>query len=243
MAAYFDAPPSPRAHPFVASSGEFAYLWGGRGDTEPETVFIYHHARETWLRQLTEGHHPPAELSNGGCTITGQHLYLYGGWDGRSYRNGLYELSMNNWIWKKISEGGAGGPGRKCGCRMVSYQNHLLVVGGYCKDLPISKQAGSTYENGITNEVHSYNLCTGKRNYQWLSWLVKQSCVSTLSTAMYNSTNFFLLLSSSFSIRLNFIICMRCEHCKKLQNMAALRMAITNSGFYSKDLKGNLNQV
>ena len=157
------APPSARSYPFIASAGEPVYLWSGNGDNEPETVFIYRHDLETWMREVTKGPHPPAGLRNGGCTLSGQCLYLYGGYDGRSHRSDLYELNINNWMWRKVCDGdGAGGPGKKVGCRMISYQDQLLVVGGYYGKTASSRQAGASYEGGRTNEVHSYNLTTGK---------------------------------------------------------------------------------
>ena len=159
------AQPSARSSPFEASAGELVYLWGGHGDREPETVFIYRHDTETWTREVTKGPHPPAGLYDGGCTISGQCLYLYGGYDGGSRHGDLYQLNIKNWTWRKVCGGGAGGPGKKSGCRMISYQDQLLVVGGfYCHDkTPRSRQAGASYQGGHTNEVHSYNLTTGKR--------------------------------------------------------------------------------
>ena len=157
------APPSARRNSFIASAGELVYLWGGYGDNEPEKVFIYRHDTETWTREVTKGPHPPAELLNGGCTISGQCLYLYGGSSGRSWHGDLYELDIKNLRWRKVCDGGPRGPGKKEGCRMISYQDQLLVVGGFYGKTPSSRQAGASYERGWTNEVHSYNLTTGER--------------------------------------------------------------------------------
>ena len=155
--------PSARDNPFIASAGELVYLWGGWGDKEPDTIFIYSHDTETWARKVTKGPHPPAGLYNGGCTISGQCLYLFGGWVKGSHQGDLYELNIRNWIWRKRNNG-AGGPGKKVGCRMISYhQDQLLVVGGDYGTTPISRQAGASYEGGRTDEVHSHNLTTGKR--------------------------------------------------------------------------------
>ena len=156
--------PSARSAPFVASVGELVYLWGGQGDTEPETVFIYRHDTETWTREVTKGLHPPAGLNNGGSTLSGQCLYLYGGYGGASRHGDLYELNIKNWTWRKVCDGGAGGPGKKSGCRMISYQDQLLVVGGYYghDKTPSSRQAGASYQGGYTNEIHSYYLITGE---------------------------------------------------------------------------------
>ena len=158
------APPSARRDPFIAPAGELVYLWGGEGDKEPETVFIYRHDTETWTREVTKGPHPPAGLNDGGCTISGQCLYLYGGLHDGSWHGVLYELNIKNWTWRKVCNGGAGGPGKKYGCRMIYYQGLLLVVGGNYYETPSSRPAEASYDDlGKTNEVHSYNLTTGKR--------------------------------------------------------------------------------
>ena len=157
------AAPSARTDPFIASAGELVYLWGGYGDLEPEKVFIYRHDTETWTREVTKGPHPPAGLSNGGCTISGQCLYLYGGNGGRWWHGDFYELNIKSWTWRQVCDGGAGGPGKKSECRMISYQDQLLVVGGCYGKTPSLRQSGASYEDGLTNEVHSYNLTTGKR--------------------------------------------------------------------------------
>ena len=166
MAAYADAVPAATLQPFIASAGDLTYLWGGEGDTEPEAVFIYHHDTETWSRRHTSGPHPPAGLRNGGCAMSGRNLYLYGGYDKNLSNCGdLYELNTQTWQWRKVSDGSAGGPGKKCACRMISYQDQLLVVGGHYDLMPISRQAGAGYESGnevCTNEVHGYSLTTGR---------------------------------------------------------------------------------
>ena len=166
MAASADAVPSARSRPFIASAGDLTYLWGGLGDTEPEAVFIYHHDTETWTRRHTSGPHPPAGLRNGGCALSGHNFYLYGGCDNNNSNCGdLYELNTQTWQWRKVS---AGGPRKKWGCRMILYQDKLLVVGGIYDEMPSSTQAGARYEkeefrrNVRTNEVHGYSLTSGR---------------------------------------------------------------------------------
>ena len=156
-------PPSPRSSSFVASIKDRLYLWGGGGDAEPNTVHIYSVSTETWMREFTKGPHPPAGLEDGGCSLVGQHTYLYGGYDGSSYSGSLYQVNTDNWSWSELSNCSAGGPGRKNGCRMIIYKDQLVVVGGYyCFEEPDSKQPGSRYEDGWTNELHCYSLTTGK---------------------------------------------------------------------------------
>ena len=163
--------PSVRAFPFVASAGDLTYWWGGFKDTEPEAVFIYSHDTETWTRRRTSGPHPPAGLGNGGCAMSGHNLYLFGGSGGNNYNGDLYELNTQTWQWKKLSDGN-GGPGKKWGCRMIPYQDQLLVVGGVYDEMPSSKKPGARYEKKVllqnfvyTNEVHGYSLTSGRRHF------------------------------------------------------------------------------
>ena len=169
MATASAALPSARVDPFIASAGDLAYLWGGEGDSEPEAVFIYHHDTETWTRRLTNGPHPPAGLSNGGCGLWNHNLYVYGGSDKNGcYSGNLYELNIQTWQWRKLSDGIAGGPGKKIGCRLTFYQDQILVVGGCYNKMPAIRQAGARYVKDVfgasfyTNEVHGYSLTTGR---------------------------------------------------------------------------------
>ena len=161
--------PSARVYPFVASAGDVTYLWGGRGDAEPKAIFIYRHDTETWMRRLTSGPHPSAGLSGGGCAMWGHNLYIYGGFDNKNCNcENFHELNTQTWQWRKLYDGRAGGPGKKRGCRMISHQDKLLVVGGAYDKMPSSRQAGARYEKDtvikyfFTNEVHGYNLTSGK---------------------------------------------------------------------------------
>ena len=145
--------PSPRSASFLASATDRLYLWSGY---EPNTVHIYSVNTETWMREFTKGPHPPAGLRNGGCFLAGQHIYLYGGNDGLSPSGSLYQFNTDNWSWSELSNCSAGGPGRKSGCRMITYKDQLVVVGGYYGLIkkPNSKQPESRYEYGYTNELH-----------------------------------------------------------------------------------------
>ena len=153
--------PPPSALSFVASTRETLFLWGGRGYAEPETVYTYSVNTETWMKELTKGPHPPAGLWNGGCTLAGRCIYLYGGSDESSCFGSLYELNSDGFTWSELSNDG--GPLKKNGCRMITYKDQVLVVGGrYDPNEVFSKQPGSRYEGGCTNELHSYSLSASK---------------------------------------------------------------------------------
>ena len=155
-----------RTNSFVASTENKLYLWGGFKNVEPSAVYIHVYSvnTETWMRDITKGPHPCAGLRGGGCSIAGQHIYLYGGYDGSSRYGSLYQMNIDNWSWSELSNCSAAGPGRKSGCGMIIFKDQLVVVGGfygYDED-PYSKQPGSRYERGWTNELHCYSLTTGK---------------------------------------------------------------------------------
>ena len=160
MAAKTENSPSPRSWSFLASATDRLYFWSGAGDAEPNTVHIYSVNTETWMREFTKGPHPPAGLCNGGCSLAGQHIYFYGGRYGLSRSGSLYQLNTDNWSWSELSNCSAGGPGRKEGCRMITYKDQLVVVGGFYghNKKPDSKQP----ERGYTNELHCYSLTAGK---------------------------------------------------------------------------------
>ena len=166
--------PSPRSDPFIASEDDLAYLWGGNGDTESGKIFTYSAETKTWTGKRTKGECPPAGLHNGACCIANQQFYLYGGHDGTSRQGTLFQLNMEDWSWKELSNCSPEGPGKKSGCRMVAYKHNLVVVGGCYDGQPSSKQAGSSYDViGRTNEVHSYSLATGKRLYNCMVYVTE----------------------------------------------------------------------
>ena len=154
---------------FVASNRDTLFLWGRSKDAEPETVYTYSVNTETWMREFTKGTHPPAGLDNGGCILAGQCIYLYGGAYASSFSGTLYELNTDDFTWSEKSNGGLL---RKSGCRMITYKDQVLVVGGvyeptevgevYDPDEVLLKQPGSRYEYACTNELHSYSLSAGK---------------------------------------------------------------------------------
>ena len=153
--------PPPGALSFVASTRDTLFLWGGVGDAEPETVYTYSINTETWMREFTKGPHPPAGLRDGGCTLAGRCIYLYGGFNVSSYSGTLYELNTDDFTWSKLSNDSR--PLRKTGCKMITCKDQVLVVGGsYNRGEGFLMQSGSRYDGGYTNELHSYSLSAGK---------------------------------------------------------------------------------
>ena len=156
--------PSSRSYPFLATAGDFVYIWGGQGDPEPEIVSLCHREKKkpmTWTRQVTKGPHPPAGQCRRACTASGGYLYLYVGC-AEAKGGTLCRLNTETWEWCILCEDVDGGPGKVTGCcGMILYQDFLLVVG---------RQTGC---NARTNAVHRYSLITGKKCDQIGFFLIK----------------------------------------------------------------------
>ena len=149
--------PPPGTWSFVASTRDTLFLWGG--DAEPKAVYTYSVNTETWMREFTKGPHPPAGLRDGGCTLAGRCIYLYGGVYGSSYSGSLYELNTDDFTWSELSSDGGL---RKAGCRIITYKDQVLVVGGRYKRNEVFSKQSRSYEGRWTNELHSYSLSAGK---------------------------------------------------------------------------------
>ena len=158
--------PPPRCDAFVASSRGRLYLWGGQGGPKRKEVYIYSVNTEIWLMKVTNGFHLPVGLTNGGCSAAGRHIYLYGGYEGSHLFGSLCQINTDDLTCRELFTMSAEGPLRKSGCRMITFEDQLFLLGGYyghCE--PDYKQPGSRYENGYTNELHCYNLKKGKAEY------------------------------------------------------------------------------
>ncbi len=151
--------PSPRQDIFSVSRHSSVYLWGGLNQyNEPVDDLDYLHefnsATRMWTRHQLQGHHPPG-LCDGGCARIDGSMYFYGGLDeGRESTGSLYKLSLTNWTWQEMSPPGASGsPGVKYGCRMIDYNNTLLVHGGINEN------------RRRTNDIHIFDLANGEFKY------------------------------------------------------------------------------
>ena len=160
--------PSPRLYPFASPVEGELYLYGGSTCTdifnqrkkrlESNTdLEIFDPKSETWRHVTTKGHPPPL-LSNGASASSGHHLYIYhyGGVDGLSYHNSLYQLDTRTLTWIELSSPDkAGGPRKKVvECRMVCYKQKLVLFGGW------HDQPRSSYE---ARYLHTFDLNEGER--------------------------------------------------------------------------------
>ena len=125
----------------------------------PESAYSYNPTTELWSPLETTGA-PTSKLNDGAAVSHEGSSFMFGGSDGSSRRNSLYQLDQNN----KFSEHKFStivSPMRKKGCRMIAYNNSLLLFGGRC-DPSYPIQPGSELIDRCTNELHSFNLEEGE---------------------------------------------------------------------------------
>ncbi len=133
-----------------------------------KVVQAYEFCTESWREIPTTGT-PPHGMYDCATTHSDHILYLYGGSDGASLYASLYQLDTRSMTWTQLSPQHDSGPMRKRGCRIISYYNLLIVIGGY--GIPSGLQSGSQFikhnhcqdGGGYTNEVHMFNIPLGER--------------------------------------------------------------------------------
>ena len=169
--------PSPRWGHYSAAVRGQLYVYGGRtrdfSNRKSEvavSVHSFNQCVETWQSRATTGKHPPS-LYSGACTSSGHHLYIYGGSDELHFHDSLHQLDTKSMEWLQLPSG----PMKKWGCKMISYEDNLVLFGGYgIPSGPIQPGAQFVQDNsmsgfsdgrGMTNELHMFNLQKSELSY------------------------------------------------------------------------------
>ena len=130
---------------------------------------------DRWRCFTTTGDPPQGVIDFAACNI-GRTIYFFGGNDSfNAYQNYLYSMTVNEWKWNILfATSESHGPMRKAKCQMVSFNESLLVVGGY-GPAPKRQPPSANYQGGwglgsrdvITDEHHMYALLAGKLVQLW----------------------------------------------------------------------------
>ena len=146
--------------------GSKAYLWGGEGSTTEDRRFLWVFDMHTkkWSKMETKGA-PPQGFVACAYTLIGSVLYIFGGSDGQSYYNDIYQIQLNKILeWKKCNvRNPKEAPMKKRSTGMIARKNkdgsdELVVFGGYGAPRA-DTQPGSTIHR--TNEIHTFNIEKG----------------------------------------------------------------------------------
>ncbi len=146
-------------------------MWGGCTHTKTREPLSHVYTFDPYSRlwrtcDATNSPHP--YLYEAACASDGSHLYLYGGYDGADFQGSLYQLDCKTWEWSRLG-GDGNAPMRKMGCKMVAYDDQLVLFGGYGIS-SVSTQPGAEFipdtrfSEGVgwTNELHVFNLIKGE---------------------------------------------------------------------------------
>ena len=129
----------------------------------PESAYSYNPLTELWSPLATAGA-PFSNLCDGASASHEGSSFMFGGSDGSSCHNCLYQLDQNN-KFSELKFSTEVSPMKKERCRMITYNKSLLLFGGRC-DPSYPIQPGSELikeSTGIyTNELHSFNLEEGE---------------------------------------------------------------------------------
>ena len=192
--------PSPRSYTFTAPVDGKLYCYGGRTDDfderkkRPESskyLELFDPKLETWKHVTTKGHPPPL-LYDGACASSGHHLFIFGGSDGSSGHNSLYQLDTRTLTWTELSSSDrADNPRKKKGCRMVCYGHKLVLFGGRCGTTgPTQPGAGYVSDRFMyTNELHTFDLYEGEGVLIRVVTITTTSLHLPLSWYMYSYTH------------------------------------------------------
>ena len=157
--------PSPRRGHYSAAVGGQLYVWGGRTKDFPKGLAVpvhsFNQCMETWQTTATAG----TGLYLGACTSLGHHVYQYGGYNGTSHHDTLYRLESDSLKWSQLPSG----PMRKSAWTMVSYEDKLILFGGYGVPSGPTQPWAEFIRNsrfihgeGWTNELHMFDVQKGK---------------------------------------------------------------------------------
>lgn len=177
--------PSPRRNPFSAEVEGELCVWGGQDLTrkDQELVSCIHHFDiflESWANNpCGELPDPAPGHWNGACASVGHHIYFYGGYNQSGLQNSLYRFDTKSLKWTTVTLSNSSGscPMRKAGCRMVAYNQALVLFGGYGvpNTTQSTSESGAKFtkftrdsnapngtNSGWTNELHTFDLKEGE---------------------------------------------------------------------------------
>ena len=166
--------PSPRWAPYSAAVDGRLCVFGGRTKDFSKDkselssrVHSFNQCRETWDTRACTGPAPPG-LYRGTCTTRGHHLYTYGGYggsDGLRLQDSLHQLDTRSVEWSQLPSG----PSRKVECGLASYEDQLILFGGFGIPSGPTQPGAEFVKNtkypdghGYTNELHSFSLKEGE---------------------------------------------------------------------------------
>ncbi|KAH0875851.1 hypothetical protein HID58_073213 [Brassica napus] len=94
--------------------GRFVYVFGGfgRDDCLTNQVHVFDAGTQIWTKPVIRGV-PPSPRDSHSCTTVGDHLFVFGGTDGKNHLNDLHVLDTSSHTWKCVDARGEGPEARE----------------------------------------------------------------------------------------------------------------------------------
>lgn len=141
---------------------------------------------KSWEGRVGIGNAPPSQVRSAASASFNNHLFTFGGYDGRKYYNTVHKLTLaedDAPQWIEVcpqNEEAAGSPMAKRGAGMIVFEENLAVFGGYGKlqgpTQPGSSFIGKESDVGWTNEFHIYDLNKGMYTHCRKCTLLSNRC-------------------------------------------------------------------
>ncbi|KAL0665044.1 hypothetical protein Bca4012_101882 [Brassica carinata] len=98
----------------AVKGGRFVYVFGGfgRDDCLTNQVHVFDAGTQIWTKPVIRGV-PPSPRDSHSCTTVGDHLFVFGGTDGKNHLNDLHVLDTSSHTWKCVDARGEGPEARE----------------------------------------------------------------------------------------------------------------------------------
>ncbi|XP_033131478.1 nitrile-specifier protein 1 isoform X1 [Brassica rapa] len=133
--------------------GRFVYVFGGfgRDDCLTNQVHVFDAGTQIWTKPVIRGV-PPSPRDSHSCTTVGDHLFVFGGTDGKNHLNDLHVLDTSSHTWKCVDVRGEGPEAREA--HSATLVGKRIFIFGGC-----GKASGSDDEV-FYNDLYTLNTET-----------------------------------------------------------------------------------
>ncbi|OQV20631.1 Kelch domain-containing protein 3 [Hypsibius exemplaris] len=160
--------PTPRDFATLEVIGERLYLWGGRGDTDPQglhtgeevyenAMYVFDTCNNEWSRLASDTSPPPPRRSHASWVYHGK-LYIFGGYNGYCHYGDTWTFDPATMSWNELDFGCSPcrpNPRRRMACRVAG--DRMFLFGGTSPH-PLGSPAVPVNAEGLHDHDDMYVL-------------------------------------------------------------------------------------
>ncbi|CAF2199746.1 unnamed protein product [Brassica napus] len=137
----------------AVKGGRFVYVFGGfgRDDCLTNQVHVFDAGTQIWTKPVIRGV-PPSPRDSHSCTTVGDHLFVFGGTDGKNHLNDLHVLDTSSHTWKCVDVRGEGPEAREAHSATL-VGKRIFIFGGCGK-------ASGSGDEVFYNDLYTLNTET-----------------------------------------------------------------------------------